>query len=87
MEGLEYVVQVNPFEAPINGSLLVVRYTVLNKEVIKRDNWRGVITPETDLDVILPCQFGDKGESLPVSLNDFPAEKEFIRAKFAELVI
>jgi len=83
---MDTVIQINPFEVPINGSLIVKKLLVLNGEILKTSVWRCLIDPSFDFSLALPCQWiGDGGKITPVSFDDFPAEKAYIQAKWAEL--
>ena len=65
--------------------IIVIRERRFEGELISSDQWGGEIQRGTDLTTFeLPCQWGD-GKIDPVSLNDFPAERDYILAKWAEL--
>lgn len=66
------------FDDNLNCNLLVKRTLKYEGEVMKTENWRTVLEKGADLTVPLATTFGE------ISLADFPAERDYIAAKWAE---
>lgn len=67
------------FDDNINCNLLVRRTLKYEGEVMKTENWRCVLEKDSDLTVPLATSFGE------ILLNDYPAERDYILVKWAEL--
>ena len=66
-----------------SGSLAVIKLFIFEGEVMRRKVWRCVVGPETDFDAPLPCQWEGDTEQTLVSLAEmFPAEYQYLKAKF-----
>jgi hypothetical protein len=67
------------FNDDLSCNLLVRRTFRYEGEVMKTENWRCVLEKGADLTVPLATSFGE------ILLNDYPAERDYILAKWAEV--
>ena len=75
---MESIITVTPtFDGARNANILVKKTIAFEGETITK-NWRCVLAKGSDLTAPLDTTFG------PVSLDDFPAERDYILAKWAE---
>ena len=66
------------FDDNLNCNLLVKRTFKYEGETMKVENWRTVLDLGADLTVPLDTSYG------LISLDEFPAERDYILAKWAE---
>lgn len=66
------------FDDNLNCNLLVRRTFKYEGEIMKVENWRTVLAKGADLTVPLDTSYG------LISLNEFPAERDYIAAKWAQ---
>ena len=66
------------FDNALNCNVLVRRTLSFEGEIMKQENWRCVLEKGAKLNV-LDTVFGS------VNFDDFPAERDYILAKWAEL--
>lgn len=76
---MEIIFTVIPtFNDDLSCNFLVRRTMRYEGEVMKTENWRTTLAKNTNLTIPLTTSFGS------VSLDDFPAERNYILAKWAE---
>ena len=69
-----------------NGTAFAVeidrQYTLPNGALTPAQTWGVALSPESDLDVALPCMWEGDTEITSISLAEmFPAEYQYLRAK------
>ena len=76
---METIITMTPtFDDALNANILIKKIIKIDDEQITK-NWRCTLVKGTDLtNMVFDTSFG------PVTLDDFPAEKAYILAKWAE---
>lgn len=84
---MEYQYLLASMNPQVNGNIdiIIARELLNNGKVIVVQAWNHILVPSADLSSPLPCQWEGDTEITPLSWDQFPAEKQYILAKWAEI--